>query len=519
MSDRYSRSVRIVVALIIAIAFIAGGAVITPSANGQPSNPSVSEARSLASNADLTSQSMTMDIPLPPQTISCTLDTSSMRQYGVTLQSVSVSGTDKLSMSVNPESNIDMTIQKGSGSEAATVMIQVSTNNITIPDSKVEHTTNCGGQRSASQSIGQLLQLAVPAAAQQSDSGFSIEETGIQDTNKTQIQSDDTVIRNDTTLTQSLDLNLIVPDDGDSDGDTYNVTINTSDSVAHGINITGAAVENDPSGPSTLVEVTDTTVTDTEDVTLTIREAAANRSDGNISQETITVSLDLDATQHNTGQFSADSTVQHVISDEAGNTTSTVSYESKEAQSTSTPSVTVTQRPDTVQENSSFTIDYELTSNDAALTIEVSNLSSGITVDNFAGDVKSQDTENNPPSASTDLISAGSTGTVTITYQVSANVTDTNQTSVNRSVEVSARDPLSGDSDRTTTTLTVEESSSTPTDPQERALEIVGKSDPSEITQNDVTTAITRFDRGQSVNGINITQNDITTTITLFERN
>jgi hypothetical protein len=57
-----------------------------------------------------------------------------------------------------------------------------------------------------------------------------------------------------------------------------------------------------------------------------------------------------------------------------------------------------------------------------------------------------------------------------------------------------------------------------PTDPQQRALQITDRSSAGEITQNDVTVAVTRFNRGQSANGIDITQNDVTTIITLFER-
>jgi hypothetical protein len=49
-------------------------------------------------------------------------------------------------------------------------------------------------------------------------------------------------------------------------------------------------------------------------------------------------------------------------------------------------------------------------------------------------------------------------------------------------------------------------------------LQITGKTSTSELTQNDVTAAITRFARGQSVNGVDITQDDITALITLFER-
>jgi hypothetical protein len=57
-----------------------------------------------------------------------------------------------------------------------------------------------------------------------------------------------------------------------------------------------------------------------------------------------------------------------------------------------------------------------------------------------------------------------------------------------------------------------------PSDPQERALQIAGKDSAEEVTQNDVTAAITRFNRGGSVNGVTVTQNDVTVMITLFER-
>jgi len=70
----------------------------------------------------------------------------------------------------------------------------------------------------------------------------------------------------------------------------------------------------------------------------------------------------------------------------------------------------------------------------------------------------------------------------------------------------------------TTATLTVE-NDSVPQDPTQRALQIAGKSDSSELTQDDVTATITRFNRGQSVNNIDIKQDDVTAMITLFERN
>lgn len=74
-----------------------------------------------------------------------------------------------------------------------------------------------------------------------------------------------------------------------------------------------------------------------------------------------------------------------------------------------------------------------------------------------------------------------------------------------------------GDTISTTKSITVTESTM-PTGPTERVLQITGKSDPSGLSQNDVTATITRFNRGGSVNGVTVTQNDVTVMITLFER-
>lgn len=68
--------------------------------------------------------------------------------------------------------------------------------------------------------------------------------------------------------------------------------------------------------------------------------------------------------------------------------------------------------------------------------------------------------------------------------------------------------------------ITVADDAGTPPeDPQERALAIAGVDDPAQLTQDDVTAAITRFERGEPVNNIDINQDDVTATITLFERN
>ena len=319
-------------AILLTVVLI-GGLIVVPATVSAA--PSVSQTQDLSSHSDSTEQSFKFDIQLPPTQITCTLNTSQMRQRGVTLNSVTVSGTNKISMNVNQNGNVDITVNRGSGSASATVTMRASTSNVQIPNKQLNHTAQCAGTSAptSNQSANQIIKAVATTAASQS--GFTIEETGIQDTTKTRIQSKDTTLTNGTTLTQSINLDLIVPDDGDSDGDTYNVTIDTSESLTNGINVTGVSVEQDPSGSTALIEVVNSTVTSTENVTLTLREAAANRSNGNISQEIITIGLDLDATQHDAGQFTVDNNIKHVITDEAGNTTVTVSYKSNSSSTNS----------------------------------------------------------------------------------------------------------------------------------------------------------------------------------------
>lgn len=61
--------------------------------------------------------------------------------------------------------------------------------------------------------------------------------------------------------------------------------------------------------------------------------------------------------------------------------------------------------------------------------------------------------------------------------------------------------------------------STAPTDPEARVLQIADVNDPTDLTQDDVSNVITRFERGESVNGVTVTQDDVTTMVTLFERN
>lgn len=326
MTDRTTLAV-VSVAIVVGVSAAAGIVLYTSPAAAQ----SVSDQRNIASHADSTTQKFSFEFDLPPASIECTLETSnSLGQHGITLKSASVSGTDKLSMSVTSGGDVTMTIQSGQGTETATVTLTMSTEQVTIPDEPPSHQADCSTRSGTSASLSLVETQA---------NGFEIKETGIQNTSATAIHNDDSTIENDTTLTQSVDLDLVVPDDGDADGDTYNVTIDTREALANGINVTGAALETDPSGADSLVEVVDVTVEDDENVTVTIREASADRNNGNVSRETVTVALTLDGTTHDAGTFIEDSSIAHVITDEAGNTTSTVTFSSTIPDSSGPPQI------------------------------------------------------------------------------------------------------------------------------------------------------------------------------------
>lgn len=305
-----------VAALVVGVGFVATAAPSTDNAA-----PDVNDSPDISSHSDATNQSSELTFDLPPATITCEFDTSAMEEYGVTVTDASSSGSDKLSVSFT-DGTVEFTIESGSGTETATITITANTTDVDIPDGELNHSASCDGGSPSDAAVGLADQIS------QQSSGFAIEETGIQDTSETAIQSEDTTVAYDRTPTQSVDLDLVVPDDGDQDGDTYTVTIDTSESTANGIDVTGAAVENDPSGADESIEVVGSPSVDQEgNVTLTIREAAADQGDGTLSRETITVGLDLNASRLDVGSFPDGATITHVIDDEAGDGSSEVTYQ------------------------------------------------------------------------------------------------------------------------------------------------------------------------------------------------
>jgi hypothetical protein len=209
------------------------------------------------------------------------------------------------------------------------------------------------------------------------------------------------------------------------------------------------------------------------------------------------------------------STIEQTVLVEPGATTNAdIVIQATESEGGS-PSVTVSNAPDRIGPNGTFVIEYELenTGTDTgSFSLDVPAPAPGVTVQNIGGDVKASDTGAEPASASTDAVEPDG-GTVTFSVTYDANDLPTEEITA----ELTARQPLNSASDSTLSTITVTEST-VPTDPTERALQITGKEDPSELTQDDVTVVITRFNRGQSVDNIEIEQDDVTVTITLFER-
>jgi hypothetical protein len=132
-------------------------------------------------------------------------------------------------------------------------------------------------------------------------------------------------------------------------------------------------------------------------------------------------------------------------------------------------------------------------------------------VERFAGDIQGPNSDGTPPSTPTTSADPGQNVSITVTYRVAQNATGTG----NITVEVTSA--LSEATDSATTAVELGEPP-IPSTPRGRALQIAAVENPANITQTDITIAITRRDRGQAANGVEVTQSDITTLITLRDR-
>lgn len=158
-------------------------------------------------------------------------------------------------------------------------------------------------------------------------------------------------------------------------------------------------------------------------------------------------------------------------------------------------------------------IEYTLSnvSEDSSVVLEFTNLPGQLSLNTSAsrdrsGDfdlggqqvVFSQPSDEVTVTVAYDVDASATTGT---TFTVTAEVLDENRVTTDTTmslIEINQKNDLSS--------------------PRDRAIQVTDVDDPTNITQNDVTAAITRFNRDQSTNGIDINQDDVTAIITLFER-
>lgn len=300
-----------------------------------------------------------------------------------------------------------------------------------------------------------------------------------------------------------------------------------SDSVSGAgvINATAAANVTDAStDPETLaLSVTPMTITANESTAVTITVTDAETTDPvegasvsvtelgltdttNASGEAV-----LTAVPNRAGTYVVSASADGYVSTNATLTVTTPDTDGGSAESSL--ALRVTDAPESISPGSTFTVAYEVENGGVettAYTLETSADTPNVTVAEFSGDVRSSVPGDTPASASTKSIDAGGVATVVITYNVTAT------TNGSTTITTTARDPLTGDNQTRSQTISIK---SVPQDPTQRALQISGKQDAAMLTQDDVTAAITRFSRNESVNGIEVRQDDITVLITLFERN
>lgn len=227
---------------------------------------------------------------------------------------------------------------------------------------------------------------------------------------------------------------------------------------------------------------------------------------------TASVSVTYNASGLSTGDITAELTARQPLDSTSDSVSSTITV----ASSTAIPLITPAGGTDTVRQANTYQSSYTIAntgSSPGSFTLTVSEVNSAITIDDISGSVQSTDVNATPSSATTTSINASEEATVVVEYTVSENAT----LGTYALFTLTATQPIDNTTDSRKSNVTVKEPE--PEDPQQRATEIAEKDDPAELSQNDVTAAITRFDRGETANGIELSQNDITALITLFERN
>jgi uncharacterized membrane protein len=241
-------------------------------------------------------------------------------------------------------------------------------------------------------------------------------------------------------------------------------------------------------------------------------DAPTASTDNAAAGGTLTVTVTYNTTNAEAGETALELTASQPLDGTSDSLTSTVTVQEPAA----VPEIGVTSGDDTARQGNTYERVYTITNtgtDPGAFTLNVSNAEAGISIDDITGDIQSADVDATPPSATTNSVSAGGSVTVTVNYTVASDAA----TGMYAPFTLSAEQPLDNTNASDSGNITVKEPVSD--DPKDRALEVSQKEDPSQITQNDITATITRFDRGQTSNGVDISQSDITTLITLFDRN
>lgn len=226
---------------------------------------------------------------------------------------------------------------------------------------------------------------------------------------------------------------------------------------------------------------------------------------------TISVSITYNASDAPPGDVTLDLTARQPLDSTADSVSPTVTV----SENAAIPKISGTDGADTVRQSGSYEREFMITNtgtNDGAFTLAFEDPNPAIATTDIGGEVESSDVTATPPSATTANVNTSDTVRITVNYSVGSDA----ELGTYTLFTLTAEQPVDNTTDSLQENVTVKQPA--PEDPQERASEIAEKDDPAELSQNDVTAAITRFNRGQTVNGINIEQNDITTLITLFER-
>jgi len=255
-------------------------------------------------------------------------------------------------------------------------------------------------------------------------------------------------------------------------------------------------------------------VVDTEANPIPGAQVRITNASGSVIAETTTDSSGIYTIEVPSGEYtviaeSNGSTTEQTVFVEPGATINADIVIQTTGSESAVPAVSVSNAPDRVGPNETFTIEYEI-ENTGTVTgpfiLDIPAPTPRVTVQNIDGDIQGSDTSAEPTSAATNAVGPNETAAVGVTYDASDLSTE------DLTVELTARQPLDSTSDSVSSTLAVAES----TDPTERALQRFDDDGDDTIDRDEAVGAIVAYNIGSTIGGEEVTRTQVVRAIVAY---